>query len=92
MIKCDLFSLATYAEVLCCAADLTGLESSSNGTLMRRDVRTGEVMWDLHLSSPAVSAFMASGAQVALEITAEPAALPALPEGGTCKSANLCIL
>lgn len=49
-------------------------------------------MWDLQLSSPAVTAFMASGAEVSLEVAAshsEPAALPALPEGETMPDHDL---
>ncbi len=71
----------------CWTADLTGLEASSNGTLMRRDTRTGEVMWDLQLPAAALAAFTGSGAEISLNLPASnpepgPRTALALPEGG----------
>ncbi|BDA47514.1 probable serine/threonine-protein kinase/endoribonuclease IRE1 at C-terminar half [Coccomyxa sp. Obi] len=50
-------------------SDLTGIEASSNGRLVRRDPASGKIMWDLLLSSPVLGAFLPSGAVVPFKFT-----------------------
>lgn len=53
---------------LCVNADLSGIEASSNGRLLRRDA-SGKIMWDLFLSSPVLGAFLPSGAVLPFNFT-----------------------